>query len=128
MFSLSWFSLSSLMSVLFLSLVESDLTYYQQLNEVNMISDITKIEIESEGDINGFFTIHYNDGSVRTGWSCDQGSIEMDDEEDLDDDLHNLCMDQWFAMDIDPEDMNYRYRATWTKDNGLGATTSEEVD
>ena len=128
MFSLSWFSLLSSMLVLSLSLAESDLTHYQQLNEVNMISDVTKIEIESEGNVNGFFSIHYNDGSVRTGWSCDQGSIEVDDEGELDDDLHNLCMDQWFAMDIDPEDMNHRWCATWTKDNGLGATTSEEVD
>lgn len=64
---------------------------------------ITKILIESEGDVNGFFTLISKDGTKRKGWSCDQGSIEMDDEQEISKEDEALCFDMWFSMELDPE-------------------------
>ena len=88
--------------------------------------EIVKIEIESEGEHNGYFTLHFKDGSTRSGWSCDQGSIEMDDELPLPEDLHNDLMDLWFEMDID-DHYEGRHFSTWTPETGLGPTTRREV-
>lgn len=86
--------------------------------------DIKKIKIESEGEHNGYFTIFFTDGTVRSGWSCDQGSIEMDDDKPLSDELAKACFDAWFAMPIDDE-FDGRHFATWTPKSGLGKTTKE---
>ena len=88
--------------------------------------NITKIVIESEGDVNGFFTVHFEDGTKQGGWSCDQGSIEWDDDKfDPDYEVGSLCMDLWFQMDIDDQNYECRQHATWTPTTGLSETTNE---
>jgi len=91
-----------------------------------MRDQVALILIESEGEHNGFFTIHFKDGTIREGWSCDQGGIEMDDDEPLESDVSGLCFESWFAMDIDDE-YEGRHFATWTLADGLGPTTQEAV-
>jgi hypothetical protein len=92
------------------------------------LNPIVKVEIESEGEINGFFTIHYKDGSIRSGWSCDQGSIEMDDGEGIDQSISTGLMDLWFGMDIPEEDNDHRFFSTWTPEKGLSPTTEELLE
>lgn len=86
--------------------------------------NLLKLEIESEGEHNGYFTLHFDDGSVQGGWSCDQGSIEWDDDnfEPTDDD-YNLCFDMWFKMDID-DSFEGRHFSTW--ENGKLSPTTKE--
>ena len=86
------------------------------------MNPIIKVEIESEGDVNGFFTIFYKDGSIRSGWSCGQGSIEMDDEVGIDESINNGLMDLWFKMEIPENDMEQRFFSTWTPKDGLSST------
>lgn len=91
------------------------------------MSKIVRIDIESEGETNGFFTIRYDDGSVRKGWSCDQGSIEMDDEGELSDEESKACFDAWFSMPLDDDDFTSRAFAHWTPEGGMSAVTWEDV-
>jgi hypothetical protein len=78
----------------------------------NSLKNIFKIEIESEGETNGFFKILMKDGKEYSGWSCDQGSIEMDIGIRLSPWMNNLLMELWFSMDIDPE-YEGRHESEW---------------
>lgn len=76
---------------------------------------ITSVLVEAEGETNGIFTVNYDDGTTRGGWSCDQGSIEMDDGKPLDSDENNFLMNLWHEMDIDL-DYEGRTFATFVND------------
>lgn len=91
------------------------------------MKSIVFIYIESEGDINGFFTIAYSDGTIKTGWSCDQGGIEEDDDVPFTPIEQELCFNAWFDMDFSKDNNDCRLCATWDPKNGLGQTflTSE---
>lgn len=89
---------------------------------------INKILIESEGDVNGFFTLIHKDGTKRGGWSCDQGSIEMDDDQEISDEEHQLCFDLWFSMDIDNDNYDSRQCAEFNLINGEWVKTKEYLE
>lgn len=77
-------------------------------------SKMIQIEIESEGDVNGFFKIEFEDGKKMGGWSCDQGSIEMDeDDQELTDDQHSILFHLWNRMDIPDNDYDHRFFTTF---------------
>jgi hypothetical protein len=88
---------------------------------------IVVIRIESEGDVNGFFTLISDDRSKRSGWSCDQGSIEMDDEEKISDEESELCFQLWFSMELDPENYDSRQCGEFELINGEWVMTKEYI-
>ena len=80
-----------------------------QLNDGELPSNINRVYIDSEGDVNGSFILHYKDGTIRHYWSCDQGSLEVSDDGEYDLLPHEQCklFDMWFSMDIDPDHPDY---------------------
>jgi len=92
-----------------------------------MRSLINRVEIESEGEINGYFTIHLDDGRTLTGWSCGQEPIEMDDDVVLDEETHSFLMELWFNIDVSMDNNYSRLFSTWTRQDGQSETTVEEV-
>ena len=89
----------------------------------NELKLITKVEIESEGEINGLFIVSYVNGSVQQYWSCDQGFIEDEKGNKVSEELNKFLMDLWFAMDFS----YVRFFANWTSENGLSKTTGEII-
>jgi hypothetical protein len=86
------------------------------------MKNIKFIYIESESDVNGFFTISYSDGTIKSGWSCDQGSIESDNDDLFTEEEQELCFNAWFGMDFSEDDKENRLVAVWDPKRGLSKT------
>lgn len=68
------------------------------------MENISKIDMESEGDQNGFFSIILKDKTTYDGWSCGQGSFtELETDEQVPEWINNLLFDLWHRMPCDEE-------------------------
>ena len=89
---------------------------------------ISRVLIRSEGDVNGFFTLTYKDGTVRKYWSCDQGSLEQEDDGpyDLGRDEELKLFDLWFKMDCEDESLCHYAEFVWESGEMTKAWQADE--
>ncbi len=92
--------------------------------------DVIRVEMNSEGDVNGFFEMFFSDGKSVEGWSCDQGSFTNNEtDEKVPDWMNSLLFDLWGMMSIDecdhPDYYTHRYNATFEPGKEFWEKTKE---
>lgn len=80
-----------------------------------MSNKIVAVFIETEGTVNSFFQVLFEDNTTGRYWSCDQGGVEPDGEyPELDNDTYWRLLQESFKV-MGDEDYHDEYRSALIK-------------